>query len=34
MTVFGIAAASLPTDLPAIAQLLRAYTASLPIDLG
>jgi ribosomal protein S18 acetylase RimI-like enzyme len=29
-----IAIASLPTDLPAIAALIRAYAASLPIDLG
>jgi ribosomal protein S18 acetylase RimI-like enzyme len=29
-----IAIASLPTDLPAIAALFRAYAASLPIDLG
>src|SRR5689334_22021661 len=26
--------AQLPTDLPAITQLFRAYAASLPIDLG
>jgi hypothetical protein len=26
--------ASLPTDLPAITSLFRAYAASLPIDLG
>lgn len=30
----SISPASLPTDLPAIAQLFRAYAASLPIDLG
>lgn len=29
-----ISAASIPTDLPAITQLFRAYAASLPIDLG
>ena len=29
-----ITPASLPTDLPAITQLFRAYAASLPIDLG
>ena len=29
-----IAPASLPTDLPALTQLFRAYAASLPIDLG
>ena len=29
-----VTAASLPTDLPAITQLFRAYAASLPIDLG
>jgi putative acetyltransferase len=30
----SVAAASLPTDLPVITQLFRAYAASLPIDLG
>jgi ribosomal protein S18 acetylase RimI-like enzyme len=29
-----ITSANLPTDLPAITQLFRAYAASLPIDLG
>ncbi|PZO53170.1 MAG: GNAT family N-acetyltransferase [Alphaproteobacteria bacterium] len=29
-----IFSANLPTDLPAITQLFRAYAASLPIDLG
>ena len=29
-----IAPASLPTDLPALTSLFRAYAASLPIDLG
>lgn len=29
-----ITPASLPTDLPAITSLFRAYAASLPIDLG
>ncbi len=29
-----ITPASFPTDVPAITQLLRAYAASLPIDLG
>jgi len=29
-----IASASLPTDLPALTSLFRAYAASLPIDLG
>ena len=29
-----IVAAQLPTDLPAITSLFRAYAASLPIDLG
>jgi len=29
-----IVAAQIPTDLPAITQLFRAYAASLPIDLG
>lgn len=29
-----ITPACLPTDLPAITQLFRAYAASLPIDLG
>ena len=29
-----IAPASLPTDLPALRELFRAYAASLPIDLG
>lgn len=29
-----IAVSSLPTDLPAITSLFRAYAASLPIDLG
>jgi ribosomal protein S18 acetylase RimI-like enzyme len=29
-----ITPASLPTDLPAVTQLFRAYAASLPIDLG
>ncbi len=31
--MFSIAPASLPTDVSAIAQLFRAYAASLPIDL-
>src|SRR5690242_151633 len=29
-----IALADLPTDLPALRELFRAYAASLPIDLG
>jgi ribosomal protein S18 acetylase RimI-like enzyme len=29
-----ITTASLPTDLPALTSLFRAYAASLPIDLG
>jgi len=29
-----ISTAQIPTDLPAITQLFRAYAASLPIDLG
>lgn len=29
-----ISSASIPTDLPALTQLFRAYAASLPIDLS
>jgi ribosomal protein S18 acetylase RimI-like enzyme len=32
--MFDVTPARIPTDLPALTQLFRAYAASLPIDLG